>query len=726
MTTPSALLGFDWETRRIGEGQIAPPPVCLSGYLQTTDGEQGEEFLYGTEEKEARDSLLQAVLSSDMDEEEDLVIRVAHNASFDLAVAAAYDSSYFAAIFDGLISGKIHCTVVREKLLNLTEHGSPEYGVDSHGRQIKAGYTAADLMMFYFNVDRYEEKTSEDAWRTNYQELEGIPVDEYPKEARDYAIQDSADAVMIWRAQETRRQTIIAERGYDPFEVLEFTTVKDFCFFLITCRGLSVDKEVKADIEEWLAQELHPSRMKKLVESGILRPAVPPQPYKNNAKNKDGTPKMTKGKKESVARVVLQERIRILCEENGMEVQRTEKTERNPEGSIKASSEVIESLVHLDPVLEEYQHRQKLQKLVTTELPRMCNSQGESADVVHPSFDCLKTTGRSSSYASKIFPSFNCQNVHPKVRPAYKAREGFVLFSSDYNQMELGTLAQTCYNLFGESVMRDKINAGYDLHAYLGAQIAAHTHDSFSKQCPSDHDEAYSYFKTYQSAEDPAKKKLFNHYRKLAKPTGLGYPGGLGSETFVAYAKATYGVIIDETTAEMLKEIWQTTFPEMPEYFNHIKNNMKDPYFSEYGDTFFMYTSPLGLVRPNANYCAIANGMGLQTPSAEGATGSLVSIQREIFDPRIDSVLSDDENGVTTRLLAFIHDEHLGEVRDDENKHKRVQRVEEIMIESMRAITPDVAVRVESCFMTHWDKRAEPVFDDQGNLAVWHPPQEGE
>ncbi len=43
------------------------------------------------------------------------------------------------------------------------------------------------------------------------------------------------------------------------------------------------------------------------------------------------------------------------------------------------------------------------------------------------------------------------------------------------------------------------------------------------------------------------------------------------------------------------------------------------------------------------------------------------------------------------------------------------------MVKAMKVVIPDVRIAAEGCLMEYWDKNAEPVFDELGNLTVWRP-----
>lgn len=730
MSEQMTVLGFDFETLLIGPQRVSPPAVCLTAH----DGEA--DVIFGRQEVEDLHTLIGVLL----DHEDGLTIRAAHNLSFDLAVACNERPDLIPMAFDLLERGLLQCTIVREKLLNLTEGGHVDFYEDG-GNTIKTDYSLAGLVKKYYKQDITGSKKGDDAWRLNYGVLWDTPVGEYPEEAVAYAVEDSVWARKVWFAQESYRQHVIEDTGKDPFKTLAFQCQADFCLFLMTCWGIAVDAEHKAKIEATLADCLSPDNLKHLIQSGILIPATPPRPYKNGATDADGNPKMTNGTPEKIAQTKLRELVQRVVEGEGGQVRMTDPSNKFPEGQVSLAADYMEEIAHLHPVLQEYCDRQSLQKIVGTELPRMC-WEGKTAEIVHPCYDVLKNTGRTSSYASSLYPSFNCQNVaRPmkapngdliSVRGCFVPRPGNLLFSIDYAGMELGTLGQTCLNLFGFSVHAEKINAGYDLHTFLAAQIARKTDPGFGQFAPEDRDECYRLLMDMRKGlykgswmPDPViydgAEKFAKHFRNLAKPTGLGYPGGLGADTFVAYAKATYGVVIDVETARLLKDIWQDTYEEMPEYFRYINNELVDPRFSRPDWTKYWYETPMGLYRPNADYCAAANGLGLQSPSAEGAKGSVILTVRETLDYSRGSILLPDEKGPTLKPICFIHDELVGEVRDDEQAHPRVNRVCELMVESMRVVTPDVTPRVEPALMRRWDKDAEAVYDEQGRLIPWTP-----
>jgi hypothetical protein len=302
--------------------------------------------------------------------------------------------------------------------------------------------------------------------------------------------------------------------------------------------------------------------------------------------------------------------------------------------------------------------------------------------------------------------------------------------------MELATLAQKCLDLFGKSVLAEKINNGDDVHAYLASQMALRMDENFScglkytNRDIDNPDDVFDAFMKCKGCDMPMRSdkfdtwgEFFKFYRKFAKPVGLGYPGGLGPATFVGFAKKTYKVDLTEDLARQLRSIWLETYPEMGQYLLWIKNHCRDPlhaakYEKKDGKKrlhqFYCYDTPLGLHRARADFCACANGAGLQAPSAEGALNALYEVQQLIWTAEESALM------YGCYPINFIHDEILWECPDDANIDARIEIVDKIMVEQMELITPDVKARTESCVMRRWYKEAEAVYVD-GKIVPWEP-----
>lgn len=738
------LIGFDYETELFGPENLAPDPIALSACLQDDpshrridqlDLEDVDSLELATCADRDLEPLIRSLLEAAQDPD---TLLVGANVAFDLAVACNQHFDLYPAVFDLLESGKIADIQVREKLLNLADTGDLEYRQAPDGSSRKLDYSLAGLVKDYLGIEvEGKAKTKDgkppegdDAWRLNYGLLRDVPLAEWPAEAVDYSVLDSAYPALVYRCQADRAKEIEQRIGSDPLKTEAFRGMVRFSLYLMSKLGVCVDPEEHAKVVEELKEALQPEKLSLLVEAGILRPGRPSEPYANRAKAHvegckgkarktcDCPLKMKAPKKPSINKAKLEEHVLFLKKEypEAVELRYSEKE------NLILDKTFMQDHSKLCPVLRQYQDRQAVQKLVTTDLPRMewPKGSGTPARVLHAGFDFLKETGRTSSFASKSYPSWNCQNPHPRVRPAIVPREGYYFYSVDYSGMELVTLAQRCYDLFGFSVLRDVINSGKDAHAYLGAYLAYFLSDEFHESVDEAHggqqpsgEELYEAFLACKYSENAEVRKFFKHYRTFAKPTGLGYPGGLGPDTFVEYAHATYKIECSAELAADLREVWLKAFPEMKLYLAWINTSCKDPHHSGK----YCYTTRWGMYRAAASYCAAANGAGLQSPSAEGALLAVCEVVRATVANQ-SSVLYPDSRGDRHNALLFIHDEIIGEARID-CAHEVAHEVARIMVECMSKVTPDVTPSAAPVLMLRWEKAAEAVYDENGRLVPW-------
>jgi hypothetical protein len=771
------VLSFDTETFLIGPGAIAPKMVCCS-----VAGEAGAYLVSNGDASVVED--LRGLFESGH-------ILVGHTTSYDLAVIATSYPELEPLIWEKLIAGEITCTKIREKLLNLSTHGHVEKLRLPDGSSEKIKYHLATLELQYLGIDRSAEKTVAttsdsvrgDSWRLNYDTLDGIPLDKWPAGAIKYALDDAVGTLLVYEAQKKRVESMV---GYASLRTEFFRTAVDFALLLITQRGMCVDENEFHRVQERVQKALGGETLEPLFEAGILRRGQPVRPYSRQFKKAFEILQMRVSSIDLIDDAVVWEPHRELLETEGIKfkatvkptldkkkltalVEKTCKTigigvRKTEKDNTITDAEVIEELAPHDEVLTVYQLRQSLQKIVTTELPRMM-WEGKPADRVHFRYDALKETGRTSSYGTDLYPSGNGQQVDPRVRPCFVPEEGCVLLSVDYNQLELATLGQTVYNIFGSSVHRDLINEGYDLHAYLGSTIAYHLHPDFRELCSgADAKQVYANFIECKGHSEGLLAKFFKLWRGLAKPVGLGYPGGLGPWTLLSIArKKPYFVDIKEIAAQLpedqfkkteqlvraakkylgmseieftwtpmskalalaikLREIWLDTF-DMRKYFKHISEDCKDdrnnlgtrPDGS--AKEAYCYTSPFGMFRAGCSYTSAANGEALQTPAAEGATTAVIETVRACRDRSVGSILY----GCKAHPVNFVHDELILDIPEDDLMHERAFEVVRIMVESMKRVVPDIEIGAEPALMRRWNKGAESVFDN-GRLVVWEPPE---
>lgn len=723
------LIAADQETFPIKHLETCPRLVCLSTWDTRGPG------LIGNDDPAALEERLTLLFRDHT--------TIWHNGcSFDLAVAVTNFPSLMPHVCQAIEEGRVHDTKVREKLLSLSTHGNIRFRPLPNGMDLPLRYDLATLAKNYLKKNRDHQKTPMggdeeddnprgDAWRYNYDSLDLIPADQYPDDARDYAIEDAKDTWDIYHAQEERLQRAHRIAGVPWSPAVESLHVgAAFYLYLVSSLGIDIDLDRVAKLKEQLDRDLSDENLSLLIGVGILRPSERSRPSNQREHHptrclrvltgkksaKCNCPhKMTAPKKASVNTKALHAHIEEVCAAHNLPVKRTEPSDKFPEGQVSAAADVLEEIAGYSEVLTLYKFKVDLSKMRDVEIPRM------SSTPVHPHYDELKATGRTSCSASKLYPSGNVQNVDPRARECYIPTPGWWLLSVDYSGMELVTLAQTIVNLFGVSTLADRLRKGMDAHAYLGAQIVQRLGPRWRPK-GSTKDEHYAEFFALKKS-DP---KFYKEWRDFAKPVNLGFPGGMGPETFVTYAKKSGVKGLDVQTAALLREIWFETDPEMPGYFEWVKKLRRDPDNSRmevgrdgpYFKQRFSYVSPLGMVRRGCSFTEAANGNALQTPGAELAKLGLIKVCRAAFDPTVGSCLYGNY-----RPLAFIHDEILGEANPNGSVSptRIAQEVDRLMVEGGKIIVPDIPLKTEQAFMLRWSKSAKETRDENGEMIPWVP-----
>jgi len=837
----------DYETKLMGAQNLNPKGICFS--IATMDlqvkidpdtGGKTNVITVDTNLIADGDENWQTYMCSLIDaayEDEDMIL-VFHNAKFDLHVLVSDHPNYYHRVVELYDRGQIQCTILMAKLINLTTTGwvdkEPVDSDDEEGKGKRIEYNLAKLVKEYLGKDISMEKEKEDSVRIRYQELSGLKAKYYPKEFKDYAINDSEYLIRIYQMFTAKRQYIWKTLGVDPLRTLAHRCSLDFHLYRFSIEGVRTNpKQIKV-LEDMLEVELSYEKLNLLypkniltagdmrdlrvadeyvnniLEKTYLRPFVPERTsYRwSHAKGcpktkKDGVftcgpecfPKVSKSHEEDCKRKSDKFTRQWLCEcPNATVAEKPEKMNtkvfkkhvldlwyENPESydlifgkatydkkgnyvdsdmyawdkykegkatkdeayqavlknisSISTKREWLDVYSFKDPVLAQFDHRASLVKLKTTEIPRMKNPDGTVAEVVHGNFDVLKETGRTSGFASKLYPSANLQNVHKMARTCFRARKGHWILSTDYSGLEFLSAAQRALNVLGESVYAKVINNGWDSHSYLAAQRAFRSETWFEAEClnsgltSSDYEGVYHQFMKYKKSDKqlgfykgkvddqgkPVPKKFWKHYRNSAKPIGLGLLGGMGAKTIAHVSAAQYGIDMTPEEAQEYKQIWEEIFWPEAQLLKNVNKEMKDPMFSSRKKDKFKYETPFGMVRPNCSYAACANGSILQSPSAEGATLAVINVAKACYDPTSTSILKGN-----FKPWAFVHDEILGDViAVPEVADAVATELETIMCDALKVVFPDLKPNADSALMITWSKAADEFYNEDGHLVPW-------
>lgn len=576
-------IAIDTETYLIIPGLLAPRMVCLT-YCKE-DGEAG--ILLREEGIRQVHEWLDAG-----------VVLIGHNIAYDLTCLVAVDPTLMPKVMAAYDEGRIKDTYVREKLLMLAIGQLADAGDSGAKRQIKFGLDA--IVKRRFNRDISEDKKDPNAWRLRYRELDGVPLEKWPKKAVSYAIDDSRWTMAAFVSQE-------AEAGGDVADSTPQTRAA-FWLHLMGVWGVRTDPEHVFALERKVRHEFEEIN-KTLKEWKLLRP------------------KMQKGQQVWSRHMA---KIKAMVAQSYGGVDKTPKTEK---GAISTSRDTLLSTPypHLEGcvydsdddqwscekeclvgVLHMLGRRSGVEKLLTTFVPALMLG---TQVPINPRWNELVATGRTSC----MRPNLQQPPRRGGVRECFVPRPGFLYASADYSFVELCALAQVCLDLYGFSRLADAINAGLDPHLDMAAELMGVT---------------YKQAEAIKANKKHPRNAEVKEMRQLSKALNFGLPGGLGAEKFVDYARAGYGVIIDIGRARQLKPIWQQKWPEVIRFHQDMGNR------AQFGQSFTLEQLRSGRIRGDCGFCDGSNCVDFETEALTRrgwVSGNDLRLTDELLTKNIDT-----------------------------------------------------------------------------------------
>lgn len=659
------MIGLDFETDKISNENPIPAPVCLSWAEGSNSG-----LVAGMHDMR---ELLRDVLEKDKPV-------VAHNATFELMVIHVHFPELRNLLWDHIERGGWICTQLYQQ------------SIDNVSQKEHFDKSLAGLVKVYFKKDISESKTNPNAWRLRYSELRGVPLENWPKEAVTYAIDDS-----IWALKVYARQYALKPK-------LEYASHvrASFALNLMGNRGILTLRERVECLRDELDSILNPVYA-ELEEKGFM--------------NRTKTGKLTKNVKA----------LKQYVADNFKNVQYSKA------GGVSVAGEHLDAylLEKDDDILQKFRFLGVYEKTKTAFVSRLLTAN----PVIRTGYNAIVRSGRTSSRASSLLPSANIQQLPRElkgvtwdVRNCFVPRPRFKLVTIDYNNLELLAVAVQLQRLYGRSAMLDIINGGdtpTDLHSMFACKLMS-----------ADKAILITYEEFVKNKNNPEYKP----YRQKGKPVTLGVPGGLGFATmrtqfnkeginlkYKVIAKSEYEVvvrrllkkyegefknlrvartgfreyslIIDELVG--LRKILYDLYPELELFLKegHKKfltgqSGWKKNEWGEWEEDLYYRYEFQGVKRDFCNYTATCNGMLMQSPSAVGAKHAVWNTMKE-FE------LTDNQEVFP---IAFIHDEVVYEIADNENLRANVDRCAEILIDSMQEMLPGTRVAVEAEVKDYWSK----------------------
>ena len=231
--------------------------------------------------------------------------------------------------------------------------------------------------------------------------------------------------------------------------------------------------------------------------------------------------------------------------------------------------------------------------------------------------------------------------------------------------------------------MLDALNEGMDLHLKFAADV-------------------FLGGTSYEEALARKKDKDVKDARQRAKAANFGYPGGLGADRFIDYAKG-YGVTLTRKESEAIKEAWLKQWPEMRRYFQIMSALTRDD-----AGVFEQYVSKR--IRGGLRYTQACN-TPFQGLAADMMKEGCYDIQKACYTP--GNVL------YGSRLVIVVHDETVME-HPIATAHERAYEQARIMGDALLKYCPDLKRKdPEPALMDCWLKGAEAKFDENGRLIPW-------
>lgn len=689
------MIGADTETELFNDYCAAPRPIVLTLYSDTSK-KHGErppqwtrdlmvEFPHWASLKEDGMQWFFAATGPALHEAVRQALRhelVWHNQAFDLLVVGEHVPGALPLVFHLLGSGRGSCTMVREKLLAIAD------GLLQGVGQTKGYFSLNGLVRRYFGVD-LEGKSGPDAWRFRYHELRAVPFDYWPNEAKDYALFDAKWAFDVYGAQchhyptDTQTGAVIVHPDGRICDELRQTRA-DFCLQLMAAEGVRVDPIAAAHtLQAWQTIAREGEAVGRA--AGFVRA--------------DGS-KNIKALRDLV--IAAYERLGITPPHTETGAKKLKagliaEDDLHPQYTSYSNDTLMESG---DEVLKAYAEA----STYINYLSKFGPSLTAWASGVSSRPNVLVDTGRTSW-------SKPARQQPPKkggYRECHVPRPGYLISSTDYNQIELVALAYVLEVMGFGSGMANDIREGLDLHVVAGVGLG--NADPVNYRPPGGAVVwTYDIFQACRQGEYGAdyQRMADEVLRAMAKVQNFGLPGGLGAVSLRSYAIQTYGIELTPQQAEFLVQVYRTARPEAVEYFRY-----NGQLSAKYDNNYTVVQLDSGRVRGGCRYTSGCNTY-FQGKAADGIKDAMWLLAKEMYLDR-SSVL------FGSRAWLMVHDEILF-YHPEVVAPGAADRAAEVMIEAMSAVVPGLPVKAGPALMDRWYKKAAEVRDASGRLMVWQP-----
>lgn len=672
-------VGFDTETYLITKSNTTPKPVCCTWF----DGNRRWITRPGDPET-------YAVLARP-----DTVL-IGHGVVYDLLVMMRWHPETVPLIIQMLDEGRVRDTDIRESLWYLQTKGG--FGFPDQ-------WSLADLVMKYCQVDISQGKEATDAWRLRFGTLDGVPFDQWPSEARDYAMDDAvwaykvAQAQGIWQetlpTEETQIRGAVALGGTSSWgfmvnqDVLQdirgiLTTKIQECDEITGHLGWSgkgsEERLQRALRQAWNYKQAQQLQSVAQMQGWHIDWSQWPADEDIQVQVKEGNLHWFSGDVSSLQKVVLAK--------NFPRPPTTKKKLKSGHTNIKSDEPAVRLVQDCYLVTDAngqqheafrvFQDRKHYNKLKGTYCEALLGS-----EVVHAAYRTLVSTGRTGCREPNL-QNWPARDDLP-MRRMFRARPGMKLGTADWGAVELCTLAATVRTFWPHvrCHLGEVLDRGDDPHCLTA---------SIFLQKP--YEEVYA-----------GRKGEFKDIRQGSKASNFGFPGGLGLGAFMAFAENNYGVKLTYKEAMNYHRGWCKAYPEIPGTFLAYVGQCVPR--GQTGTAILIN----GRQKADCIFTQHAN-FHFQALAADGAKESHYGIWKECVlggyyrrRPWLRGYGYELGEGYLaySHPVNFVHDETVCEHPEDEAGKKALGRQEEIMIDQMgKTCNHKVPITVEGCLADEW------------------------
>lgn len=517
--------------------------------------------------------------------------KIGHNLKFDLSVMLAHGLEVTGPFFD---------TMLAHSLIEPDQRHGMDYLAES-----MLGYTPVPITALIGTEknDLFSQTTMADVAETD------------PQKITDYAAED---ADVTWQLAEKLRPLLPKHGAERVFYEIECPLLP--VLTKMENEGVSID--VQALREFGLELEKRANEMHRRIQE------VAGGPFNLNSPKQLGE--------------VLFERLKL-----------TDKPKKTSTGQYQTNEQVLQSLLGLHPIIADILEYREVTKLKNTYVDTLPGTVSKVTGRVHTTFhQLMAATGRMAS------SNPNLQNIPirsdsgKEIRKAFvPAREGWVLLSADYSQVELRVMAA----LSEDAAMIEAFQNGHDIHQATAARVYG----------------------------VPLEGTL-PEMRRTAKMVNFG----------IIYGISAFGLSqrlgIPRGEAATIIENYFKQFPGIHRYMEQIVQDAKRFGYVE------TITGRRRVIRDiasgNASVRGGAERMAMNTP-IQGTAADMIKLAMI----NVDKALT--HSGLKTKMLLQVHDELLFEVPVDE-----IEQAKSLILEEMRNALPlgDVPVGVEAGTGINW------------------------